>query len=414
MSDDLNLNKTHVLRLNRRTIATLAVIVVFFAAGFAAGRSNTPAAAKNVPGQVVNVNASLPEFLTKDVNFDLFWRVWSTVKANYVEQPVPDTKLFYGALSGIVSSLNDPYSVFFTPKEAADFQNDLSGEFEGIGAEIGIKNSQLLVVAPLDDTPATRAGLRAGDFIIAIDKKDTAGMPVEQAVSLIRGKKGTEVNLTIYREGFEKPEDFKIRRDKIYVKSVKWEMKNDVAYIKVSHFNDDTSVLFNQAIKELVAQKHATKLIVDLRNDPGGFLDTAVDLAGRWIDNGVVVREKFFDGQEKIYTSKGKAPLKGLKTVVLINKGSASASEILSGALQDAKLATIVGEQSFGKGSVQTLDNLPDGSSIKITVAKWLTPSGRTIDKQGITPDVKVEFTKKDFDSGKDPQLDKALELVNK
>lgn len=395
----------------------IVAILIAFALGFAYGGhalSLNPGyhPTPNAP-QITNANAPVPDYLSKDVDFSLFWKVWQEAKTNYVDQPVSDTQLFYGALSGIVSSLNDPYSVFFDPKTAQDFQGELAGQFEGIGAEIGVKNDQLIIVAPLADTPADKAGLKPGDFITAIDGKDTAGMAVDVAVGMIRGKEGTKVKLSIFRTGFDKPQDFQITREKITVKSVKWEMKdNGVAYIDVSHFNDDTSDLFNQAVKELVTDKGAKKLVLDLRSDPGGFLDTAVDLGSHWIDTGDIVKERFSDGSIKEYKASGPSPLKNVKTVVLINEGSASASEILAGALQDDKLATLVGEKSFGKGSVQILENLDDGSAIKITVAKWLTPKDRTIDKDGIEPDVKVDITKADIDAGKDPQLDKALELL--
>lgn len=393
--------------------AVVVLILASFLGGMVLGgqQGRVETEKKFVGGSVGNTE-KLPEHLSKDVNFDLFWQVWDLVKKNYVHQPVADTKLFYGALSGIVSAVEDPYTVFFDPDTAKKFQQELEGAFEGIGAELGIKNKQLTIIAPLSGTPAERAGLKAGDAILAIGDKDTAGMALDYAVSLIRGAKGTEVNLTIWREGWEKPEDFKIVRDRIEVASVKWEMKNDIAYIEINHFNEDTTRRFNQAIAEILP-KNTKGVILDLRNNPGGFLDGAVDIAGEWIENDVIVTEQIDDGQKNEERSDGLARLQNLKTVVLVNEGSASASEIVAGALQDYAKATIVGKKTFGKGSVQNLESLPDGSAVKITVAEWLTPKGRHIDKEGITPDVEVDLTEEDYNANRDPQLDKAIELIN-
>ncbi|MBI5071333.1 S41 family peptidase [Candidatus Falkowbacteria bacterium] len=362
-------------------------------------------------GQVQNRN-QIPEYLSKDIDFNLFWQVWDLAKNDYVHQPVQDTKLFYGALAGIISSLDDPYSVFFDPQTAEDFKKELEGTFSGIGAELGIKNKQLTIIAPLPDTPAEKAGLKAGDRILAIDGKDTTDMALDYAVSIIRGEKGTDVTLTIWREGWEKSEDFKITRDQIEVASVKWEMKGDIAYIEINHFNEDTTRRFNQAVTELIA-KNPKGLILDLRNNPGGFLDTAVEVAGEWVSNDVIVVEQMDDGQKNEERSSGLARLENLKTVVLVNQGSASASEIVGGALQDYGKATLVGEKTFGKGSVQNLEPLPDGSAVKITVAEWLTPKGRQIDKEGIAPDVEIKLTEEDYNANRDPQMDKAIEIIN-
>ena len=396
--------------------ATVYVVIVLILGGFLGGmvlgvRQGKFEAQKQIYGGTVNNTNQVPSYLSKDVDFNLFWQVWNLAKKDYVHQPVQDTKLFYGALSGMISSLGDPYSVFFDPKTAADFNQELSGSFEGIGAELGIKNKQLTVIAPLSGTPAEKAGLKAGDNILAIDGKDTTDMSLDSAVSLIRGKKGTDVTLTVWRTGWDKSQDFKITRDQIDVPSVKWEMKKDIAYIQITNFNEDTSARFNQAVSELIA-KDPKGLILDLRNNPGGFLDKAVDVAGEWILNDVVVSEQSDDGQKNDERSSGLARLENLKTVVLVNEGSASASEIVAGALQDYGKATLVGEKTFGKGSVQNLEPLPDGSAVKITVAEWLTPKGRHIDKEGIAPDIEVKLTEDDYNANRDPQMDKALELL--
>lgn len=376
------------------------------------GKEGREKARKEFFGGALLDKEKLPEYLSRDVDFNLFWKVWSLVQKNYVHQPVADTKLFYGALSGIVSSLDDPYSVFFDPETAEKFQQELEGTFSGIGAELGIKEKQLTIIAPLPDTPAARAGLMAGDRILLIDGQDTTDMALDYAVSIIRGEKGTDVTLTIWREGWEKPQDFKITRDQIEVASVKWEMKGDIAYIEINHFNEDTSARFNQAVNELIT-KNPKGLILDLRNNPGGFLDTAVEVAGEWILKNVVVIEQRDDGEKIEEKSDGLARLQNLKTVVLINEGSASASEIVAGALQDYEKATLVGKKTFGKGSVQNFEPLEDGSAIKITVAEWLTPKGRQIDKEGIAPDVEVDLTAEDYNANRDPQLDKAILILS-
>lgn len=390
----------------------VVLLLCSFLGGLVLGnRQGKIEATKEFYGGKILDRERLPPYLLADVDFGLFWQVWDLVKHKYVHQPVQDTKLFYGALAGIVNALGDPYSVFLDPEMAKKFQQELEGAFEGIGAELGIKDNQLTIIAPLPNTPAERAGLKAGDKILAIDGRDTTDMALDLAVSLIRGPKGTEVVLTIWREGWEKPEEIKIIRDRIELISVKWEMKDQIAYLEINHFNEDTSERVNQAINELLV-KNPKGIILDLRNNPGGFLDTAVNVAGEWIENEVVVIEQKQNGEKNIQKSSGLARLQNLKTVVLINEGSASASEIVAGALQDYGKATLVGKKTFGKGSVQNLEPLPDGSAVKITVSEWLTPKGRQIDKKGIVPDIEIDLTEEDYKAGRDPQLDKAMELL--
>jgi len=370
----------------------------------------------NYAGKIYNQYVTAPaNKLTQDVDFNLFWNVWDLLKKDYVDKDkLDDKKMFYGALKGLVESTGDPYTVFMEPKLAQEFSNDLAGTFEGIGAEIGKKNDIITVIAPLADMPAEKAGLKSGDKITAIDGKTTAGLAVDEAVSKIRGAKGTDVTLSIYREGFEKPKDFTITRQVILVKSVRTEMRADKIFvITITNFNDDTSGLFKEAAQKAVAA-NPKGIILDLRNNPGGYLETAIDVASEWIDNGVVVTEQFNPEKKNEYLNRGRALLKDFPTVVLVNQGSASASEIVAGALKDDKKATIVGMKTFGKGSVQTLEDLQDGSSVKITVAKWLTPGGYNINEQGIAPDVEVDLTPADYEKNKDPQLEKAVEILTK
>jgi carboxyl-terminal processing protease len=362
--------------------------------------------------KVVNLNRSLNK--SDSVDFKQFWEVWDQVKSKYVKQPVKDSDLFYGAIQGMVAGLGDPYSVYFTPEAANEFNKSLSGEFSGIGAEIGIKNNQLVVVSPLPDTPAEKAGLRPGDKILMIDKLSTYGMDVNTAVENIRGPATSSVKLNIMRTGWEKSKDFVIHRAKINVPAVMFSMKpGNVAYLRIMQFNENTIPQLNQYIAT-IQEKKASGIILDLRGNPGGYLDSAVTMASEWVKEGKIVSEKFSGGDENVHYTEGLHRLAGIKTIVLVNKGSASASEIVAGALQDNRVATIVGEQTFGKGSVQDYQVLPDGSALKVTVAEWYTPNGNNINEKGVTPDVEV---KEDFEKeevGKDVMIDKALELLKK
>ncbi|OQX71643.1 hypothetical protein B6D52_00810 [Candidatus Parcubacteria bacterium 4484_255] len=354
--------------------------------------------------------------IDKQFDVSLFKKVWTTIEEDYIEQPISGEDLFYGSLQGLVNGLNDPYSVFLKPELAKKFLEDVSGSFEGVGIEIGIKDDRLTIIAPLDYTPAFRAGLRSGDKIYAIDGKSTLGMGLDEAAHLIRGEKGTKVVLTILRKPEKITKDIEIIRDTIDVKSVSWELKgkNDkIAYIKITHFSDDTWPDF-QNIAQVALASNPQGLILDLRNNPGGYMDTAVNIAGYWLGRKVIVIARDANNQEKEYKPSGPKFFNDLPTIVLVNQGSASASEILAGALQDYQKATVLGMKTFGKGSVQELKNLADGSALKLTIANWYTPLGRSFNKEGITPDVEVEITEEDYLEKKDPQLSRALEILSK
>lgn len=351
----------------------------------------------------------------REIDVNLFSDVWNILHSEYINKnKINDQALFYGAISGMVQALEDPYTIFLDPQLTEDFNQELDGTFYGIGAEIGRRNEFLVIIAPLLDTPADKAGLKAGDKILAIDQKETFEMSVDEAISLIRGDKGTNVVLTIFSEGAETTKDVTIVRDKINVPSVVYTVEDDIAVIRLAHFNSDTSQNFSRIAQKVIAQ-NPKGIILDMRNNPGGYLDTAVDIASYWVPDGqVVVRESFSDkSKNHDYQAVRQVDFSQFKTIVLINEGSASASEIVAGALQDYDFAEIVGQTSFGKGSVQQLLSLDDGSSVKVTVAKWLTPKGRTIEEEGIAPDYIIDLTLEDFNNNLDPQMDKAKELIN-
>lgn len=403
-----------------------AVFVIGLALGFERGLSADPSmlgglAGASSTGRVIGIGTAPPPGYAKDVDFSLFWKTWEDLRSHYYRQPVDERTLFYGALRGLAASVEDPYTDFFEPQAAQAFSDDLNGTFSGIGAEIGVKKGQLQIIAPLSDSPAERAGVRAGDLILKIDGTDALGMQVDEAVQLIRGPKGSTVRLELGRLGDEQATgtrtraeslEVSITRDTIVVKSVTLTSKdNGIFVIEVSSFNEDTTTLFQQAVDQAVDQG-ATGIVLDLRNDPGGYLDRAIAVAGEWLPNELVVQQREQGVVTERYKGTGRGKLKGKKTVVLVNEGSASASEIVAGALQDAGRATLVGTTTFGKGSVQDYLEYDDGSALKVTVAEWLTPNGRSINHEGIIPDVSVELTADDINAGTDPQLEKAIELL--
>jgi len=363
---------------------------------------------------VIRGVANLEEGKLEAIDFSLFWDVWQTIKDKYVEADKIDNQtLFYGAVSGLLGALKDENSVFFPPTDAQKFNEDISGEFGGIGAEIGTRNNQLVIIAPLKNTPAERAGLRALDKILKVDDTVTANLTTDEAVKLIRGQKGTTVILTILRNGWDKPKEISIIRDTIQVPTLDWEIKeNNIAYIHLYNFYEKAPFLFYQAAVEIVF-KNPKGIILDLRNNPGGFLDAAINLTGWFLKPGqTVVSEEFRSDKKQVFTSYGNGLFKDVPIVILINEGSASASEILAGALRDNRSVKLIGKKSFGKGTVQELEPLKDGSSIKITVAHWRMPGGGLIEKNGLDPDYEVGLTDEDFKANRDPQLEKAMEVL--
>ncbi len=406
-------------KLLKSVVIVILVVGVFYS-GFLYGQNQRPSIER--VGGVINKETGKPD----NVDFSLFWDAWARLQEQYVNRSSFDyQKMVYGAIEGMTKSLGDPYTVFMPPEDAKKFADDVKGSFSGIGAEIGMRKDVLTVIAPLEDSPAKKAGLLAGDQILKIDNKITSDLSLDEAISLIRGEQGTQVVLTIFRDGLKDPKEYKIIRDVIKVPIIKYELKDvsgpangqsgagkKIAYVQLYQFTETASGEFRKVVNQILSSP-AQGIVLDLRNNPGGYLEVASDIASWWLDDGaLVVSEVFGNGDKNEHKSVGYKKLQSYPTVVLMNQGSASASEILSGALKDQLKIKLVGEKSFGKGSVQQLEELRGGSSLKITVAKWLTPSGHSIAEQGLEPDVKVDLTQEDIDNNRDPQLDKAMEML--
>ena len=342
-----------------------------------------------------------------------FWEAWNTVHKSFVNQPVDDTALMQGAIRGMLEALNEEHTFYMDPSIFESESSSLSGEYQGIGAMVDTSGEYLTIISPIEGSPAEAAGLRPGDMIIAIDGKDMTGVDPEAARQKVLGEAGTTVILTIKREGQTEPLEFPIVRAKITVPSVTGEMmENDIAYIDINSFGDKTTQELHAKLEELLLQ-NPKGIILDLRFNPGGYLNTAVEVMSEFIDNGTVIIEQYGDGTRDTYEASGNGLATQLPIVVLVNEGSASASEIVAGALQDYDRAKLVGVQSYGKGSVQIRQPLSNNQgAASITIAHWLTPKERMIDGIGLTPDYIVERTDADFENDLDPQLDKAINVL--
>lgn len=403
--------------MNSKKIIYFIALVAAFAVIFGLGAWFESRQLNNHIAQLETTISGLQSFVKQpgNVDFALFWNAYEQLQQNYMDpSKIDNQKVVYGAIDGMTNSLGDPYTEFFTPAQAQRFQQDLTGSFEGIGVEVDMKNGFLTVVAPLKGTPGEKAGLKSGDIIMKIGGQDTSNMNTDEAVNLIRGPRGTSVTLSIFRDGWSNPKDFKITRDTINVPLVEWSIKNsDVAYVKINQFDQNLSADFKKTALEIL-QSPAKKIVLDLRNNPGGYLETAQDVAGWFLKNGQTITiEDFGKGKiQQTFKANGNANFANYPMVVLINQGSASASEILAGALRDDRNIKLIGTKSFGKGCVQEVFDLPGGSFLKITIANWLTPKGGSISNVGLAPDVKVDLTDQDIQAQKDPQLDKALEII--
>jgi len=349
-----------------------------------------------------------------EADLSVFWQVWHMLSESYVnEASIDKQKMVYGAIKGMVSSLDDPFTSYMTPDETKEFDQNLSGELEGIGTELTVREGQLMVVTALKDSPAEKAGLQSGDILYKIDGSLTSDMTLFDAIMKIRGEKGTKITLTIVR-GKKEPFDVVLTRDTVNVESVSMEDEKDGIYtISINQFNDSTKPEFEDKLNDLIL--HNPKgLVLDLRNNGGGYLDISVDILSELLPGkveAVTIKRRNSADDETMYVS-GNAKLGETPMVVLINDGTASASEIVAGAIQDHKRGIVMGETSFGKGSVQEVAKLPDDSSLRMTIAKWYTPSGKTIDHVGITPDIEVKLTDEDAEKGLDPQLDAAVKYL--
>ncbi len=383
--------------------------VALFLAGMYVGFENRPAFAK-----VIGIINKEPTVATEsNVDFEPFWKAWSLINEKFPgAEKINDQERLYGAISGLVASLGDPYTVFFPPEENKEFNEQISGEFSGVGIEIGEKNGVLTVIAPLKDTPAFRAGVQAGDQIAKIDSAFTADMSIDEAIKLIRGEPGSLVTLTIVREGAPEPKAYTMNREKITLPTVDTEFrqKEGVFIIHLYNFSAQSPSQFKKALQEF-ADSGSAKLVLDLRNNPGGYLEAAVNMASWFLPEGKVVVKEIGKSETDVsyHNSKGPGLFAGkIKMVVLVNGGSASASEILAGALNEQGAATLMGQKTFGKGSVQELVKLTKDTSLKVTVAKWYTPKGISISDHGLTPDIIVEQKRTENDTI-DEQLEAAV-----
>ncbi|MFH1826816.1 MAG: S41 family peptidase [bacterium] len=400
-----------------KVILTIAFFIFTFGVGFKIG-------------EYKGLTYSNYQNNVKNIDFNLFWQTWDELEKKFVDKSKIDTtKMFYGAIKGMVASVGDPYTFFLTPDENKETKNDLSGKFTGIGAQLGLKDSNIIIIAPLKDSPAIKAGIKPGDIIKAVDGESTDGWTLIQAVSKIRGKEGTEVTLTVSRNE-KKDIKIKIIRAEIKVSSVEYELEKNVAckencqqvgYIKINQFGENTNQEWNEAVNfitENIKQDKIKSLILDLRDNPGGFLESSVYIASEFLEkNKLVVKQESSDGNNKNYYSTRDGLLQETSVVILINGGSASASEILAGALRDYKVATLVGVKTFGKGSVQEALDLKKGAGLHVTVAKWILPNNEWINGKGLKPGKEVTLDIKNGNTltrDQDIQLETAIEMLIK
>jgi len=390
-------------------IGIFVLIAFVFMLGWNAGVNH----AYVTQGIATQTTITSPNGEAETVSMAVFWDAWNILSGSYVDPYALVTEeMIFGAVKGMVASIDDPYTSFMTPKENKEFQEGLQGRLEGIGAELTLRNGALTVISPLKNSPAQDAGLQPEDVIYKVDDEFTEDSTLEQSVMRIRGEKGTIVTLTVLRKNRPEPIEINIKRDTINVNSVDWKMIDEIALIEINQFGDSTEMEFSKAISEILNQR-PKGVILDLRYNGGGYLDGAIDIASEFLEKErvVTIKRRNPEDDEIIYVS-GKARMINVPLAVLINKGSASASEIVAGAIQDHNRGIIIGETSFGKGTVQTVENLLGGSSLRVTVAKWFTPNDQNINETGITPNIIVERTLEDFEAQKDPQLDRAIEYI--
>jgi len=371
-------------------------------------------------GLLLGVSTNTPQNVTffgnknqshDNVDFSAFWEVWDNIEQNFfATEQIDRQSMIYGAIRGLVNSLDDPYTTFFTPGEAEIFQNDLTGSIEGVGMEVGIRDGQLTIISPLEGTPAQKAGLKPQDIIIEIDSKPTQNLSLEECINFIRGEKGTSVTLAISRELIFEKENFTLIRQVIHIPSVELTILDEsIAHLQISHFHQNLSHDFNVVARQILNDSSVRGIILDVRNNPGGYLEITKQIAEWFLyREDVIVIERLGENQKRFIKANGNENFVSYPLVVLINRGSASGSEILASALRDNRRIKLIGEQSFGKGTVQQPINIQDNSLLKITTAEWRTPNDESIDGVGLIPDLEI----KNEDQGQDLQLEKAIEVI--
>ena len=400
---------------NKKLLSAVIFGIVIFVLGYQLGQQNFRVALQG--GRVSFTNQAPPK--EEKVDFKLFWDVYTSIQENFYDKTKIDgQKILYGAIQGMVDSLGDPYTSFLNPEQNKAVKGELAGTYEGVGIQLGYKDSQMVVISPLDGTPAKAAGVKAGDLILKIGDKSSDGISLPDAVSMIRGAAGTEIEMTFRREGTSAPYVLKLTRAKIQVKSVEFTDKGGgIGYIKLSRFADNTNAEWSAVVDQVVGAG-SKAVILDVRDNPGGYLNSSVFISSEFISSGTIVKQES-GNQVKNFDVFRTGRLLSIPVVVLMNKGSASASEIVAGAIQDYGRGVLVGEQSFGKGTIQEVEDvscqeLPGQvcPSLHLTTAKWLTPKGRWVNSTGLTPDIKVELKEEDFKAGRDPQLQRAIEAA--
>lgn len=411
------------LKLHFQAVRKLLLFVLLlsftFSLGYVFGYKGFVASAQGYPK--VTISREVPT-AQKDLNFNLFWKVWDTMQDKYYDKSkLVQSNMVYGAITGMVASIGDPYSMFLVPEQNKVVEDDLHGNFSGVGIEIGFKDTQMAVTAPLPGSPAEKAGVQAGDLIIGIKdaakkiEQSTQSMNLSEAVKIIRGPANTKVTLVLVREGSKEPFEVELTRQTIEVPSIKLDYvgeNKNIAHIKIQKFGSETVGEWNKAVIEIITKPDVSHVIVDVRNNPGGYMAAAIDIASDFLSpSQVVVIEDHGNGQKIEHKSAAKpGRLKGKKVVMLVNGGSASASEILSGAMRDDLGTKLVGVKSFGKGTIQEPLTLDDGAGLHVTIAKWLTPKETWVHGEGLTPDVEV---KDDKDKEGDEQLEEAIKVVS-
>lgn len=395
----------------QRYLITLLIAVGFFYGGYYLGKRGFIFEVRKNPPKIEVTNRYPSD---SEIDFALFWEVWDLVGAKYLDRPVDPEEMMYGAIFGMVQSLGDPYTSFLKPVVNESVGDALGGRYQGIGAELGMRDNQLIIVAPFDGSPAKKAGVRARDKILKIEDEGTIGITVTEAVSKIRGPAGSKIKLTLQHED-EDPREITIIRGVITVSSVNWIDEGEgTVYIRVSRFGTETNEEWDDAVSNInINMKELDAIILDLRGNPGGYLDSSVHLAEEFFTNEPVLYEEAATGEQIPFQAKRVGIFENVPEVfVLVDGGSASASEILSTALRDNIGATLIGVQTFGKGTIQEAKDFNDGSGVHITVAKWLTSKKQWVHNVGIEPDIIVEFTNEDIEANEDPQLETALELA--